>query len=158
MASKVGWCANPPTELGRAMAAYDPAAHSYGRRGFCFALAHCVLAARGKCAACGSALRPGRLPRDTRQGLGAVEGWKSPDQAPGVRVNRIDKYVARGSELDDETCIHDGNLRYQLTDNGEIVAHVHRCDAIRPTEVSYRLEDVALCRNIQPCGWLVEND
>jgi hypothetical protein len=40
----------------------------------------------------------------------------------------------------------------------EIVADIHRRNAVELAEIAHGIEDDGLGRNIQPCGRLVEND
>jgi hypothetical protein len=46
----------------------------------------------------------------------------------------------------------------EAPDDGEVVADVHRGDAVGRAEVAHRVEHVTLSRDVEPRGRLVEDD
>ena len=76
-----------------------------------------------------------------------VYGW------PGARNARRGR-----AELDQPTGVHDPDRVGDVGDDREVVADVYGADAIDPTEAADRIEYVALGRDVQPGGRLIEDD
>jgi hypothetical protein len=63
-----------------------------------------------------------------------------------------------GPYLDNPAGIHHGDAVDERCDNGKVMAHVERGNAMHPAKHPNGLEDVRLGRHIQSCRRLVQND
>ena len=62
------------------------------------------------------------------------------------------------ADLDDAPGVHDGDGRHEAADDGEVVADIHRCHAVGRAELAHGVEHVALGRDVETGGRLVEDD